>query len=283
MKRSEEHSDKLMSSNKPGVKKYLDYKGIKISYSIQGEGEALVFLHGYLEAKEIWMDFSKRFTSHFKVICIDLPGHGESGLLGSIHEMDEMASVVAAVLLYERIEKSVLIGHSLGGYVVMSFVKDFSDKLKGYCLFHSTCFADSEEKKNNREREITLVKCGKKNQIIYTNIPKGFADSNLESMKEEINRVKEIALRSPDDGIIALLRGMKNREDHTKILSHSATPSLLIWGKEDNYISEEVFNSLLKIAPHSSTIILKNSGHMGFLEEPDLVYAGLSSFLHSIK
>ena len=146
------------------MEKFLDYKEIKISYLVEGEGEALVFLHGYLEAKEIWNDFSQRFSGNYKVICIDIPGHGDSGILGDVHEMDEMAAVTDAVLQHEKIDLCVLFGHSMGGYAVMSFVKNYPDKLKGYCLFHSTCFADNEEKKNNRDREIALVKCGKKNR-----------------------------------------------------------------------------------------------------------------------
>lgn len=265
------------------MKKFLNYKEIKISYLIEGEGEALVFLHGYLEAKEIWSDFSKRFSGKYQVICIDLPGHGESGVLGKIHEMDEMADVAAAVLKYENIDKCVLFGHSMGGYAVMSFVENYPDKLKGYCLFHSTCFADNEEKKNNRDREIALIKCGKKNQIIRTNIPKGFADSNLGSMDEEVERAKTIAMDSSDDGTIALLRGMKERKDHTGALSKENPPVLLIWGKRDNYISEEIFTKLIGIAPHASAIVLQNSGHMGFLEEPECVYSGILSFLNSIQ
>ena len=120
------------------MKKFLDYKEIKISYLIEGEGETLVFLHGYLEAKEIWKDFSRRFSSSYKVICIDLPGHGESGVLGDIHEMDEMASATAAVLQNENIDFCVLFGHSMGGYAVMSFVENYPESLKGYCLFHSS-------------------------------------------------------------------------------------------------------------------------------------------------
>jgi pimeloyl-ACP methyl ester carboxylesterase len=265
------------------MKKFLDYKEIKVSYLIEGEGEVLVFLHGYLEAKEIWKDFSKRFSGSYKVICIDVPGHGESGVLADLHKMDEMAAVTDAVLQNEKIDSCVLFGHSMGGYVVMSFVENYPDKLKAYCLFHSTCFADNEEKKDNRDREIALVICGRKNQIIHTNIPKGFADLNLDSMGEEIQLAKEIAMASSNDGTVALLRGMKDRKDHSDALKRPSPPALLIWGKRDNYISEDVFTKLVELAPHASIIVLKNSGHMGFIEEPDLVFSGILNFLSSIE
>lgn len=264
------------------MEKRIEYQGIDLVYEVQGEGPALVFLHGYLESKEIWQHFTGLFADNYKVICIDLPGHGKSGILGECHDMDLMANAVDAVLMHEGVRESVMFGHSMGGYVLMEYVYNFREKLKGYCLFHSTCFADNEEKKNNRDREIGLVKCGKKNQIIHTNIPKGFADSNLEGMKTEIEHAKQIAMASPEEGVVALLRGMKNRKDHSEALRMINPPLLLIWGKKDNYIGEEAFRKLITIAPHASVIILQNSGHMGFLEETECVYSGITGFLESI-
>lgn len=265
------------------MEKHIDYKGINLSYEIEGEGEPLVFLHGYLESKEIWQDFSELFTKRYKVICIDIPGHGKSGILGESHEMDQIAFAVDAVMDHENIDHAVLFGHSMGGYVVMEYVSIFPNKLKGYCLFHSTCFADNEEKKNNRDREIGLIMCGKKNQIIHTNIPKAFADSNHESMEDQLQWAKGIAMKASEDGTLALLRGMKNRKDHSETLKNILPPPLLIWGKKDNYISEEVFNKLVETAPHASFIVLQHSGHMGFIEEAECVYSGITNYLESIK
>lgn len=265
------------------MKKSIDHKGVKLSYIKEGKGESLIFLHGYLEAKEIWSDFTPWFTDQFKVICIDLPGHGNSDLFGHVHEMDDLASAVNAVMLHENIEQSVLIGHSMGGYVVMSFADMFPEKLRGYCLFHSTCFADDEEKRKNRDREIGLIKCGKKNQIIRTNIPKCFADSNIETMDSEVQRVKEMAMKSSDDGIVALIRGMKSRKDHTDTLRRSIPAPLIIWGEGDNYISKEVFEKLTVISPKAPIVVLNKSGHMGFIEEPEITYSEILTYLNSLK
>jgi len=259
----------------------IDYQGIKVQYSVDGEGPALLFIHGYLESLEIWKGFISRFKEH-KVICIDIPGHGKSGILGPVHEMSEMARVAGAVLDAEEIENVVVIGHSMGGYVTTEFARIFPSRTRGYCLFHSTCFADNEEKKKNRDREISLVMCGKKMQIIHTNIPKAFADSNITDFKNETERAKQIAAANPDDGIIALLQGMKNRKDHSDFLSSNEPPALIIWGRLDNYIGEEVYRKMSGLAPHASFVILEKSGHMGFIEEPDRAYSGIMEFLSTI-
>jgi pimeloyl-ACP methyl ester carboxylesterase len=258
----------------------VQFRNAIVHYSIQGQGDGVVFLHGYLESGTIWEPFVRCLTDQYTVICIDLPGHGQSGVLGKVHGMTLMADVVRHVLAVEGIqEKVTLVGHSMGGYVTMEYVKRYPETLKGYCLFHSTCFADSDEKRLNRDREISLVKCGKKNQIIRTNIPKGFSNAHLESMKDEIERCKSIALSAPDEGIIALLQGMKIRDDHSETLADTSMMPLIIWGKEDNYIGKEAFERMRSLAPHAALLVLDKSGHMGFLEEPESACNGLKAYL----
>ena len=260
--------------------KSTEYQGVRINYSIEGNGDAaLLFLHGYLESLEIWNGFVQRFTHSYKVVCMDLPGHGQSDTLGQVHEMGEMARIAAIVLDAEGIDEVVVFGHSMGGYVTMEFVHIFPERTRGYGLFHSTCFADNDEKRQNREREISLILCGKKQQIIRTNIPKAFAEENLEKMKESVAKAAQIASGSSDEGTIALLRGMMERSDHSELLKKPSPPPLIIWGEKDNYIGKPVFNKLVELAPHATFIVLKNAGHMGFIEEPDCVYYGVNNYL----
>lgn len=263
--------------------KIINYQGRKIYYKDQGRGDALVFVHGYLESSDIWNDFVVRFTDRFRVLCIDVPGHGKSEILSQVHEMGEMARVISTVLQAEEIDKVVIVGHSMGGYITLEFAHLFPEMTRGYCLFHSTCFADNEEKKNNRDREISLVLCGKKMQIIHTNIPKGFAADNTERLSESVLKAKEIAASCTNEGIIALLNGMKSRSDHSRLLASKNPPHLVIWGRKDNYIGEQVFNKLVETAPGASFQILNNSGHMGFLEEPDCSFNAIMEFLDSLN
>jgi len=175
----------------------------------------------------------------------------------------------------------MLAGHSMGGYVVMAFADLYPSDLKGYCLFHSTCFADSEEKKKNRKREISLIHCRKKRQIINVNIPKGFASENVERLKREVEWAKEIALDNPDEGMIAILNGMMVRPDRTRVLQDPSLPLLLIGGMKDNYIPVEVFEQLAGFAPHATVVRLEHSGHMGFIEEPGKASEAIRAMMES--
>ena len=258
------------------------YKGADLVYSDRGEGPCLVLLHGYLESGKIWDSFADCIPRGYRVIVPDIPGHGQSDSWGDLHSMDDLAAAISAIMEAEGIGKIFLAGHSMGGYVVMAFAELFPEKLLGYSLFHSTCYADTEEKKLNRDREISLVLCGKKRQIVLVNIPKAFSMDNVDLMPEEVERARNIALESQDKGIIALLNGMKARPDRTAVLKDPGLPLLLIGGLKDNYIPTEVFEKLAALAPHAKVLRLEESGHMGFIEEPEKVLRAMMEMMDGL-
>lgn len=265
------------------MRKSIVYKGIDVSYTDSGSGTCLILLHGYLESAEIWEEFIPLLSHQLRVICIDLPGHGRSACWGNEHSMPELAASVKAVLDGEKVDRSILVGHSMGGYVCMEFAYSYPERLLGYVLFHSTCFADTEEKKSNRDREISLILCDRKRQIINVNIPKAFADLNVERLEKEVRRCQQIAHLNENKGIVALLNGMKNRSDHSLTLIDASLSLLLIGGEKDNYISLEVFEKLVKMAPHASVLRLPESGHMGFIEEAKKSAQALLEFARAVN
>ena len=262
--------------------KRIKYKGVDVSYTDRGHGRCMVLLHGYLESGRVWDSFIERFPRGFRMIVPDLPGHGKSGSWGRVHSMDDLAAAVKAILDKEKIRKIFLAGHSMGGYVTMAFAEQFPAYLSAYALVHSTPFADTDEKRDNRDREISLVLCGKKRQIVLVNVPKAFATDNLELMATQVNLLKNMAMASPDEGVIALLNGMKERPDRTAVLQDPGLPLLLIGGMKDNYIPVAVFEKLAALAPHARILRLEESGHQGFMEEPDKVCEAMLAFLESI-
>lgn len=253
-----------------------------IRYSDLGYGEPVVLVHGYLESLEIWNGFADELSEDYRVICVDLPGHGRSGIYAAIDSMAIMADAVKHVLDVLGIGRTVIIGHSMGGYAALAFEDFYPEITIGFGLFHSHALADPEEKKVNRDREIALVKAGKKQQFINVNIPKAFATDNLEKFAEQVEWARQIALATPDDGIINALKGMKARPDRRDVLKNSTDPLLIIAGKKDNYIPFEIYEQHFDIAPDTEVVILENSGHMGFIEEKDKSLEGVRRFLEKI-
>ena len=152
-----------------------------VHYQTVGEGNPIVLLHGYLAAAETWTKFALQLGRYYKIISIDLPGHGKTKLPSEDLTMEIMADAVNDVLEYEQIKRTLIVGHSMGGYVTLAFAKKYYDKVIGFSLFHSHPFADPKAVVEKRKKEINLVKSGKKKLIIETSIPYGFANDNLDS------------------------------------------------------------------------------------------------------
>ena len=257
----------------------IPFNSSAINYNDQSKGSVIVLLHGYLETLEIWSDFANKLSKYFRVISIDIPGHGESGKVSEIHTMDLMAEAVDAVLKSLHIEKSFLIGHSMGGYVALSYLANYPIKTSGICLFHSNPFTDSAEKKANRDREIEIIRQGRQEILFSTNVTKSFATDNLEFFKDSVEWAKTIAAHCKPEGIIALLEGMKIRPDRQDLLKETNNPILYILGKKDNYIAFETMVAVARRSPKGEVLALENSGHMGFIEEPGLCLEALKSFV----
>jgi pimeloyl-ACP methyl ester carboxylesterase len=251
----------------------------QVSFTDEGKGTPIVLLHGYIEALNVWEDIAKKLFENFRVITIDLPGHGNSPVFDKIHTMEFMADYVNEILTHLYINKCVMIGHSMGGYVTMEFLSKYPEKLTGFSLFHSTPFPDSEEKKQIRDRLINAIKQGKKVQLAKEHVEKTFAPENLSKFVQEIGFLKIIAINTSDEGTIAALEGMKIRKNHSQTLSNTPIPGLWIFGEKDNFISTKA-KDLLKVPENIKIEILKNSGHQGFIEEKEKSLKILKDFIN---
>lgn len=263
------------------MKKYIHYKGKKIFYTDEGKGAAVVLLHGYLESSEVWHSFAEKLVPGYRVINIDLPGHGDSDIYGESHSMELIAEAVNGLLNGVGIAKSFLVGHSLGGYVALAFLEQFPEKLSGYSLFHSHPFADSYEALQKREREIKIVNAGKKFLMYPENIQRMFAEDNLKKFSAEIGRSKEIASRIPASGITAVLKGMMARPSRLALMEEGKVPCLWILGRKDNYLNCDAVQQKVKLPSNAKLAILENSGHLGFIEEEERSLKLISDFISS--
>ncbi|MFZ4398573.1 MAG: alpha/beta fold hydrolase [Bacteroidales bacterium] len=255
---------------------YFDYQGKKIHYTTEGQGNAIVLLHGFMESLQIWNDFSKELSAKFKVICIDLPGHGKSECINEVHSMELMTDVVKQIMDHLAVSSFVLIGHSMGGYVSLQFADQYPDMLKGLGLFHSQALADTEETKLNRDRTCEIVKQNRKN-FISQFIPDLFAQENVEKFATEIRILQSQVIDMSEEAIIAALMGMKLREAKLNVLTDLNLPFLFILGKKDSRVVLQQAMAQAMLPDHSE-ILLLNIGHMGYIEARDETLFTVSAF-----
>ena len=254
------------------------YLNHKVAYSDDGEGKVIVLLHGFLESKEIWEPFTQKLSKKYRVISIDLPGHGKSDVFYKTNSMEMMAKAVKHVLEVLEIRKCVMLGHSMGGYVTLAFAEQFPKQLKGFGLINSSPMADTAEKKKDRLRAMELIKNDRMNFITEL-ITKLFAVDNLKKFKPELEELKRIARNTRKDGAIAALAGMRERKDRTVVLQNSKVPVVFIYGMKDPIVSFEK-NLPLAMLPKKNYIgISENAAHLSFIEDKELTLSRLVEFL----
>ena len=261
---------------------FFSYKDRRIHFSDSGKGDAIILLHGYLESSEVWKDFAEKLVSEFRVISVDLPGCGQSDVYGEVHSMEFMAMAIKELIDFLGLKKVFLTGHSLGGYVALAFLELFPINLSGYCLFHSQPFPDTPAALEKRKREIEIVKSGKKNLMYPDNVIRMFATSNLAKFSDAVQRSKDIASQIPGDGIIAVLNGMMIRPSRLTFMEEGEIPCLWILGIMDNYIPCDHIQTMVNLPSNARVVVLKNSGHMGFIEEEDLSVNIISNFVNKL-
>ena len=254
----------------------LQYKGISVFYTDKGKGETIVLLHGFLENSTMWKAFIPEFTKQYRVICIDLLGHGKTGCLGYVHTMELMAEVVNAVLNHLKILKYTVIGHSMGGYVALALAEKHNKPIDALCLMNSTPSADNPERQKNRDRAITAVKQNYKTfvRIAIVNL---FRPKNRRIFSKEIKLVKQEALKTSVQGIIAALEGMKIRKDRWEIIKNAPFRRFMIISKKDPVLNySELLNGAKKL---NIDFVEFPDGHMSHIENKELFLQNIMHFI----
>jgi pimeloyl-ACP methyl ester carboxylesterase len=221
--------------------------------------------------------------NRLRVVSLDLPGHGISEVRGPVHSMEFVAEVVFEALRALGVTRCTVVGHSMGGYVALALAQAHPEILDGLVLLSSTPNADSEEKREDRQREIAIVEAGKKELLSRTLPGRGFAPQNRARMADEVEDMAELVMLTEDEGIVALLRGMAQRPDRGEVLQSLAkrVPQLFIMGRHDQYISSETALEMIARQPQAQVVWLENSGHNGMIEEPLAVADAILQFVIS--
>lgn len=246
----------------------FDFKGVNISFEEQGSGPAVIFIHGFLENKNMWKHFIPHLAGSRKIICLDLPGHGESDCIGYVHTMEEMAECVYELIGHLNLRRVTLVGHSMGGYVALAFAEKYPDHVRNLVLYQSTARADSEWKKKDRLRAIELVKKNHKS-FIRNSIPMLFRPVNRKRYREQINEIKEEALKTPLQGVIAAIDGMRQRPDREILLKFPPYPVHIIAGDKDPRIPIEESVEQAEASDEVHLHVIKGCGHMSYIEAID--------------
>lgn len=238
------------------------FKGHNIHYSEIGDGEAVIFLHGFLESRRMWDKLLPSLTDK-RCVFVDLPGMGESEVVAEVHTMELMAEVVKALMDTLNIDTATFVGHSMGGYITLAFAELFPERISKIIMLNSTFRADDEERKETRDRAVRLMGEHPK-AFISMAISNWATEASREQFGDEIEALKDYAITFPTTGIIAALKGMRDRKDRSEVLRNFDKPKFLLLGEEDPLIpAEETAREAESLGVKTKII---PGGHMSVIE-----------------
>ncbi|PLR91673.1 alpha/beta fold hydrolase [Bacillus sp. T33-2] len=259
--------------------KNLELQNSNIAYIDEGTGQPVILLHGFCGSCAYWEKVIPALAENFRVIAVDLPGHGKSAPLQENHAIDDYAAVIEAFMDELKLDQVAMFGHSLGGYITLAFANKFGSRLTAFSLVHSTAYPDSDEAKEARLANVEKVKQEGVRVLIDGLVPKLFSPDNLDKNGADILAAKEIGYSTNPQGAINALIAMKNRPDLNHVLKHAELPVLLIAGEKDQVIPPEKTFSVSKANIKQS--LLKDAGHMGMYEKPVQLINEMMGFLAS--
>jgi len=255
---------------------------MRLAYSDQGSGLAIVLIHGFCENKELWTDLQEKLSAGYRVLTVDLPGHGQSAEV--LHELtiEIMAQMVNELLEELAVQKCVMIGHSLGGYVALAFAEIYSEKLCGFGLFHSTAFADTEDKKRNRDRTVEFIEKHGMDAFADSFVAPLFYPKNREQLSAEIDQLKDTCRKMEVKTVVATTLAMRDRKDRIEVLKQTNLPVLFIIGREDNAVPYEKSMEQCYLPEKHHVHVLEETGHMGMYERKEESIKAFREFLQGI-
>jgi len=267
--------------------KNSSFNGSTIFYRVSGKGEPILLIHGFAEDGEIWNRQVAFLQNHFTLIVPDLPGSGKSEMIADM-SMEGLADAMKPILDTELPALNAggvcVIGHSMGGYITLALAEKYPQLVNAFGLFHSSAFADSEEKKANRLKAINFIKSNGSYEFFKTSIPGLFVSGQdtTQPLTPEIQSLIEKGKEFTPDALIAYYQAMINRPDRTAVLKNSSVPVLFIIGEHDKAIPFDQSMQQVYLPAQSHIHILRNSAHMGMWEETDKANNTILNFLNTI-
>jgi pimeloyl-ACP methyl ester carboxylesterase len=300
------------------MNKEILYQNKKIFYRAIGDGKPVMLVHGFGEDGNVWDKQVEFLKENYYLVVPDLPGSGRSAMISDM-SMEGLAEVLHAIIHEEmppltppkeglaysqnqlnndslreintELLKSsktpplgvggpwTVIGHSMGGYVTLALAETYWNHVNTFGLFHSTSFADTEEKKETRKKGIDFIKKHGAFEFLKSSSPNLFSPNSKSQIPNSIEKFIDSLANFSADALVSYYNAMMKRPDRTAVLKNTEKPVLFIAGEHDNAVP---LNDVLKqcYLPEKSYFhLLKNSGHMGMMEESEKTNRILQDFL----
>jgi len=261
----------------------LTIADIDMAYDDCGDGPALLLIHGFPLNRQMWQPQLRPIAeTGFRVLAPDLRGFGESGAPAAGYSMDLFADDLIALLDASQIERAVVGGMSMGGYILMNLLERYPRRVRAAIFITTKSSAEDEAGRVRRSALAAEAERLGANPIIKIFAELLFAGDTMHQKPELIAKVTSWMRDTDPKGLAGGLLAMRDRKDYTPLLPGFQQPSLVIAGAEDRAASPNALELLTAGLPHCQSRIIARAGHMVNLEQPEEFNSALIQFLKTL-
>ena len=262
-----------------------DYGVDQLSYFDVGTGnKTILLLHGFGEDHCIWKNQIEFLAPHYRIIAPNLPGVHCKPL--ALHHSQAPSISMYVEVLHELmhhlgIEQYYIVGHSMGGYIGLSFADYYVNHVQGLLLLHSTAYEDNDAKKASRMKVAEFIEEWGVSKYLETATPNLFGNAFKKTNAATIQQLIESGSDISKETMIQFVFAMRNRKAYTHLLQQIHIPVWMIAGEADLAVPIQDSMEQIKLLPSTNSLVLKEVGHMGMLEATDLVNQFIQQFIQS--
>jgi len=272
----------LRVSTRAGEVVRYDVGEVTLAVDVRGDGPALLLIHGYPLDRSIWAH-QVATLSGWRRIAPDLRGLGLSDAPAGEYSMAKYADDMAGLLDRLKIERAVIAGMSMGGYIAFEMMRRHRHRVAGLILADTRADADTEEGKRGRDDAARLAETQGAAAIAERMIPRLLGRSTQQTQPQVVERLKEIIGRASVPGIVGALRAMRDRPDSTPLLASIDVPTLVVVGQEDELTPPALAKAMTSAIPSAAMTVIPGSGHVTPLEAPTAVSRVFAEFLEAVR
>lgn len=257
---------------------------MKLPFEELGSGPPVVLLHGFPLSRTMWQpNVGAIADAGFRVITPDFPGFGENTSFADINTMEDMAKGVAELLSSLKIERAIIGGLSMGGYVTFALYATQPELFAGLVLCDTTSVSDTDEKRKGRFELIEKIERQGSQALVENMLPNLIADSTKEKDRELVEELERVFAAVNPKAAIAALRGMAARADHTNLLGDINVPTILIFGEHDKVTNLDAARMMHAGISGSKLVVIENAGHFSNQEQPAAFNDAIVDLLKSVE
>jgi pimeloyl-ACP methyl ester carboxylesterase len=253
--------------------------GRLLSYTTKGSGSlTIIFIHGFPLNQTMWQAQMQRLTGNVQLITFDLCGYGHSSYTGHALSISSFADDLMLFIQTLQIQKVVLCGLSMGGYIALNFASRYADRVAGLILCDTQCENDSEEVRHKRFENVQKIRDGGKEDFFIGMTKALFSDSSL-SNKQLVNDVHAMMYSVSDEVLIQTLMALANRSETCSHLKEMNVPVLLLCGQNDQITPPHKSLYMQQQIPNSKLHIIPQAGHLSNMENSDYFNTVVGDFI----